>query len=84
VWVGGQDGGVFIECTPSRDSASNACTVYNDSTGDVYMTGQYLLKGTGRGARKDELRYVTADGDNIYLDRNLALVPGLGEKPLRR
>jgi len=75
VWAGGADGGAFILCAPSIANEANTCTVYNDSTGDVWMSGRYLLKGKQRGATASELEYQAADGRNIYLGHNLILVP---------
>ena len=75
VWAGGVDGGAFFACTPSVANEANACTVYHDSDGEVYMSGSYVLKGTQRGAKAGELFYSGADGHNIYLDHNLTLVP---------
>jgi hypothetical protein len=74
IWAGGADGGAFFLCSPSTANEANACTVYNDSTGDVYMSGNYLLKDKQRGARVDELHYSAADGDRIYLEHNLILI----------
>ncbi|HKO20666.1 MAG TPA: hypothetical protein VJU82_17455 [Acidobacteriaceae bacterium] len=75
VWAGGIDGGAFIVCIPSTGNEANTCTVYNESTGDVWMSGRYLLKGKQRGATASELHYQAADGRNINLDHNLILVP---------
>jgi len=43
------------------------------------MSGRYLLKDKQRGARENELRYVSADGHSIYLEDNLTLVPVAGQ-----
>lgn len=78
VWAGGVDGGAFFLCTPSAANEANECTVYSDSTGEVYMSGSYVLRDTQRGAKEAELSYRSADGDNIYLDHDLTLVPKSG------
>ncbi|MGD0860532.1 MAG: hypothetical protein ABR912_14620 [Terracidiphilus sp.] len=75
IWAGGEDGGSFIDCTPSRSGEPNDCTVY-DERGDVYMKrGKYIVQGSNRGARSDELRYKYADGIHIGLEKGITLMP---------
>jgi hypothetical protein len=75
IWAGGEDGGSFIDCTPSRSGEPNECTVYDES-GSVYMERRnYTIQGSKRGARLDELRYEYADGSNIGLKGGLTLTP---------
>jgi hypothetical protein len=73
VWAGGVDGGAFFACTPSRMDEPNECTVYNDHTGKIWMSGKFVLCGQTRGATADELKYDGADGNKIYLEHNLVL-----------
>jgi hypothetical protein len=73
-WAGGSDGGAFIECRVMTDGF-DFCTVYNDSTGEVWMHGRYGLKGKNRGATESELVYSFADGDGIGLVDGGYLVP---------
>jgi len=80
VWAGGVDGGAFFECAPSRQGEPNTCTVYNDRTGEVYMKGKFVLAGQSRGAKADELKYDSADGNRIYLEHDLVLSPLPQEK----
>jgi hypothetical protein len=80
VWAGGADGGAFFDCVPSQKGEPNVCTVYNDSTGAIYMSGKFVLQGQTRGAKADELKYDSTDGNKIYLERNLVLVPIPSEK----
>src|SRR5215470_4410681 len=75
VWAGGADGGAFFDCVPSWNGEPNFCTVYNDSNGAIYMSGRFVLQGQTRGAKADELKYDSADGNRIYLERNLMLDP---------
>ena len=75
VWVGGADGGAFIDCARSLHGEPNRCNVYNDGTGAVEMDGLFVVRGQARGARADELQYDSADGTRIYLKNNLVLVP---------
>jgi hypothetical protein len=75
VWAGGEDGGSFIDCTPSMGGEPNDCTVYGEG-GEVYMErGEYVIQGSNRGARSDELRYTYADGIHIGLEKGLTLIP---------
>jgi hypothetical protein len=74
VWAGGVDGGAFIDCRVRTDSLNN-CTVYNDSTGDVWMQGTFKLRGMNRGANADELQYSFADGKGIGLRNGAYLIP---------
>jgi hypothetical protein len=80
VWAGGADGGAFFDCAPSQKNEPNVCTVYHDSTGAIYMKGKFVLQGQGRGAKADELKYNSADGNKIYLEHNLVLSPLSPEK----
>jgi hypothetical protein len=75
VWAGGADGGAFFECLPSQKGEPNACTVYDDSTGAIYLSGKFVLQGQTRGAKADELRYDGTNGTRIYLDHNQVLIP---------
>lgn len=75
MWAGGADGGAFFQCVPSQKGEPNACTVYNDSTGAIYMSGKFVLQEQRRGAKADELKYESADGNKIYLKHNLILSP---------
>jgi hypothetical protein len=73
VWVGGSDGGTFIDCAPPRNG-HNECVVYFEN-GEVYMKGRYILEGTGRAATGRELQYNAADGCRILLSNGLILIP---------
>ncbi|HYM76334.1 MAG TPA: hypothetical protein VE377_10190 [Candidatus Dormibacteraeota bacterium] len=81
IWSGGPDGGAFIDCAPSQNGETNSCTVYNDGNGDVYMSGKFSLKGQGRGARADELKYGDADGTHIHLQDNRILEAFPAQRP---
>jgi hypothetical protein len=81
IWAGGIDGGVFIDCAPGHNGEPTPCTVYNDYTGDIYMSGRFVLQGQTRGARADELKYEGADGTRIYLENDLVFDPVPPKKP---
>jgi len=68
VWVGGPDGGAYIDCYYNKLTDRDDCTVYNDGTGEVSASGSYILKGQNRGAKPSELRFTAFDGDSILLD----------------
>lgn len=75
VWAGGADGGAFIDCRVNTDG-SDSCAVYNDFTGEIYMRDAiYILKGQSRGATQEELVYLGADGERIFLANGGFLVP---------
>ena len=73
-WAGGADGGAFIDCRVNAD-ASDTCKVYNDFTGQIWMSGIYVLKGQQRGATREELVYLGADGEEIFLANGATLIP---------
>ena len=68
LWVGGADGGSYIDCHNDRALNYNDCTIYNDSTGAVWATGHYIIKGQDRAASASELKYSFFDGHELYLD----------------
>jgi hypothetical protein len=75
VWAGGADGGAFIDCRVNTDG-SDSCAVYNDFTGQIWMRDAiYILKGQSRGATQDELVYLGADGERIFLANGGFLIP---------
>ena len=70
VWVGGADGGAFIDCTYLAATRLDFCTVYNDGTGDVWMKGTFHLHGTDHGIPLSPSDYDYADGRAIGLTSN--------------
>jgi len=80
VWAGGADGGAYIDCTPSQKGEPNTCTVYNDGTGDIWMSGGFALSDH-RGASSAQLKYSGADGESILLQDNLVLSPTPTPRP---
>lgn len=81
VWVGGRDGGAFVDCRPSEADQPNPCTVYNETIGDIWMSGTFIIQGKERGASGIELKYVGADGSRIYLQGNQTLSGVSRERP---
>ena len=68
LWVGGPDGGSYIDCHDVKTLNYDDCTIYNDWTGAVKATGHFTLKGQNRAATSTELKYSVFDGNEIYLD----------------
>lgn len=68
LWAGGADGGSYIDCHYMRESDDDDCTIYNDFTGDIEVSGRFVLQGRARGAKPGELRYRFFDGSSIVLD----------------
>jgi hypothetical protein len=81
IWAGGADGGAFIECALPTSSKTNACTVYNDSTGDVWMSGAFALRGSSSNNLNAEPRFEYADGSNIGLSDGFVLEPKTVTRP---
>jgi hypothetical protein len=73
VWVGGVDGGAWIWCEEAN--ALNFCTVYNESTGEVWRRGHFVVEGSDQGAATQELHYDYFDGEHIGLADGRVLVP---------
>lgn len=66
-WSGGADGGSYIDCYYNKERDYDDCTTYNDWTGDVIVSGHFMLQGQNRGAKPSELGYAFFDGDVIGL-----------------
>jgi len=81
VWVGGPDGGAFIDCAASRNEGPNACTVYDEPTGEVWMSGGFALEGWQLGVPAQQLKYAGVEGSNIYLVDGSVLVPVPPSRP---
>lgn len=69
--------GAFIQCSVETASLANRCTVYKDTTGDVLISGLFVLSGAGREATSADLKYAAFDGTRIYLEDARALYPVL-------
>jgi len=67
--------GAYIQCTVESALHANRCTVYGDSTGAVLASGIYVLSGSGREARSEDLNFGAFDGTQIYLVDARTLYP---------
>lgn len=75
VWVGGPDGGVFIDCRRAGSSAEYDCRLYHDHTGDLWDSGRYVGSSEPPlfNPRKAE-SYQGFDGERIILNDYRTLV----------
>lgn len=75
VWAGGPDGGSWILCEVDLARNVNRCSVYNENTGELETSGDFVLRGENRAARGSELIYEWFDGTDIGLSGNRVLQP---------
>ena len=74
LWVGGGDGGAYIECSVDAKRDVDMCTVWNDFTGEIVESGKYRLVKENRAATQSELKLRFADFSGlIYLGGGLIL-----------
>ena len=64
-WVGGADGGVYVDI--SCDAGNYSGTVYTDSTGDIWYSGSFTYSGTAEFDVKAAASYTGWDGEMLYL-----------------
>ncbi len=81
IWAGGVDGGAFIECVLPASSKTNACTVYGDSTGDVWMSGAFALRGSASNDFKVVPKFTFTDGTSIHLSDGAVLEAKAAARP---
>ncbi len=79
VWVGGSDGGVFLDCTPAPNSLY-AWSVFNDVTGDVLASGKFAEERRESSNPVQVSDYSAYDGRRILL-RSGSLVPTEASRP---
>lgn len=67
-WVGGVDGGVFIECHEVNQTDLYQCTIYNDATGEIEDQGNFsVLQSSVVRLDLDNAKLFTGwDGDYIF------------------
>ena len=87
VWAGGIDGGEWILCVPAAPASRYGCRIYNDYTGTLEASGDFVLRrnvgdnavSEGQLAEVAEgprgLHYRYFDGVAIYLEDNAVLLP---------
>jgi hypothetical protein len=82
-WVGGPDGGVFIVCESAEtDISAKACTVFSEGTGDVLMSGHFVIRNKGSQVAVRDLKYSAYDGSQILLQNGSSLVPITASRPV--
>ncbi len=78
LWVGGSDGGVFVEVseTPQKDSGYRM-TVYHSRTGQILYTGPAEIRPRGKGSLRvhDVESYSGWDGEKMILSDGRTLEP---------
>ena len=79
-WVGGVNGGVWIECSIDDRNKVNYCKIYNENTGSIEAEGAFVLKGTQKAASRDELYFNSFDGYVIRMENGKVLEPIAGPK----
>ena len=75
VWIGGPDGGSWIECSFVTERNANWCTAWNDQDGEVITRTLFVLQDTGEGVKEGELQYTFFSGYRIELSDGRVLEP---------
>lgn len=65
LWVGGADGGVYVDI--NHDAGNYSGTVYTDSSGDIWYRGSFTYSGTAEFDVKAATSYTGWDGEMLYL-----------------
>ena len=68
-WVGGADGGVFVELETGGSGDRFTGTIYYETTGEVWYRGAFRLDPAGSGAvpLDDPTQWNAWDGESLYL-----------------
>ena len=75
VWIGGPDGGSWIDCSFDTERNTNWCTAWNDQNGEVMIRTLFVLQDTGEGAEEGKLQYAFFSGYHIELVDGRVLEP---------
>jgi hypothetical protein len=75
IWVGGADGGAYVQCVFEKKNNVDRCSVWNDYTGNLVESGDYIIASQNRPATQSELRKISFPdfGGAIYLKNGLVL-----------
>tara|TARA_R110002126_G_scaffold75469_23_gene188410 strand:+ start:14667 stop:14996 length:330 start_codon:yes stop_codon:yes gene_type:complete len=65
LWVGGADGGVFVEISQNESGYSG--TIYTDSTGEIWYHGNFTYSGNSQFDVNSTASYTGWDGEKLYL-----------------
>lgn len=71
--------GAFIQCSIESALHANRCTVFKKRSGEVLISGLFVLSGGGREAKNEDLKFAEFDGTQIYLTDARTLYPVLLE-----
>jgi hypothetical protein len=76
LWIGGPDGGAWIECRAIGGQRSKRffCSVYADVTGEILNKGAFHLQGESLDAIQLQRLMEAYTGDEIFLGDGRALV----------
>lgn len=70
-WVGGADGGAYIEIKPNKEVRNKYyAKIYFDSTGEIWYEGWLIYSGKETLNINDKNIYSLWDGDTLYLVDN--------------
>src|SRR5580658_2751354 len=72
---------MWVDCTPSISGEPNSCTMYVARTGEIEEHGQFVIRGTSRGANRGELHILYFDGTSVRLKNGMRLDPVTGTGP---
>ena len=75
IWVGGVDGGAWLECSLDKKMNANWCTAWDDQTGDIWARTYFVLRETGEPVPESELVYLYFDGVDVGLADGRVLEP---------
>lgn len=74
-WIGGVDGGAWIECSLDNEKRANWCTAWSDQTGAVWARTYFVLRDSGEPVPESELRYSGFSGTYIELADGRVMEP---------
>lgn len=67
LWIGGKDGGVFVEISATDQKPIYKGAVYYDSSGDIWYQGEFEYTGQESFETDEPSSYSFWDGTDLYL-----------------
>lgn len=74
IWIGGADGGVFIEVSETDKENLYTGSVYHDHNGDVWYQGEFKYTGDKAFEPDERSSYRSWDGTVLYLSNQGRLI----------
>lgn len=74
LWIGGNDGGAFIEVEETSDSSRYLGTIYFESSGEIWYQGALKYTGSTPFDTKSPSSYIAWDGDVLLLKNGSKLI----------